>query len=59
MCADENGLLSVYFEQETFSQLYRDIQKAGLKLKDLPIQYDRRSVRIQDPVKKRVLSYKL
>ena len=59
MCADDLGLLSLYFRQETFSLFNRDIHKAGLKLKDLPIQFDSRTVRIQDPVKKKVLSYKL
>ena len=41
LCADERGLLSVYFDHKPFGLFYKAIQKAGLKLKGLQIKYDR------------------
>jgi hypothetical protein len=46
LCADDFGLLSVYLDQKPFSLLSRAIQKAGLNLKGLQIEYDRGRVHV-------------
>ena len=40
LCADEGGLLSVYFSRKRFGLFYEKIHKAGLKLNGLQIKYD-------------------
>lgn len=40
LCADERGLLSVYFDPKLFGLFCKTIQKAGLTLKGLEIRYD-------------------
>ena len=44
LCADDRGLLSVYFEHKPFSLLYKALRKAGLNLEGLQIRYDRNRV---------------
>ena len=44
LCADNGGLLSVYFEHLPFISFYRLIRKAGLKLAGLQIEFNRESV---------------
>ena len=46
LCADERGLLSVYFDQVPFISFYKLIKKAGLKLAGLQIEFNREEVRI-------------
>lgn len=46
LCADERGLLSVYFDQAPFISFYKLIKKAGLKLAGLQIEFNREMVRI-------------
>lgn len=46
LCADDRGLLSVYFDHKPFGLFCKTIQKAGLKLKGLRIKYDRNIVRV-------------
>jgi hypothetical protein len=46
LCADERGLLSVYFEPEPFKRFFRAIQRAGLKLSGLLIHFNRDAITI-------------
>ena len=46
LCADDWGLLSVYFEHKPFNLFHKAIQKAGLKLEGLHIRYDRDRVHV-------------
>ncbi len=46
LCADDLGLLSVYFEHKPFSLLCKAIQKAGLELEGLQIRCDRDRVHV-------------
>jgi hypothetical protein len=46
LCADERGLLSVYFEQTPFISFYKLVRKAGLKLAGLQIEFNREMVRV-------------
>ena len=46
LCADERGLLSVYFDQGPIISFYKLIKKAGLKLAGLQIEFSREEVRI-------------
>ena len=46
LCADDGGLLSVYFEHLSFISFYRLIRKAGLKMAGLKIEIGRDMVRI-------------
>ncbi len=44
LCADERGLLSVYFENKFFGSFSKGIKRAGLKLNGLLINIDRGAV---------------
>lgn len=46
LCADERGLLSIYFEHKPFSLFYNLIRKAGLKLDGLQIEFNRDMVHV-------------
>jgi hypothetical protein len=46
LCADEWGLLSVYFEHQPFHLFNKLVHKAGLKLNGLQIQFNRDMVRV-------------
>ena len=46
LCSDERGLLSVYFEYKPFSLFIRSLQKAGLKLNSLLIDFNQDIVRV-------------
>ena len=46
LCADERGLLSVYFEYKRFNLFLRSLQKTGLALNGLSISFDRNTVRV-------------
>jgi len=46
LCADERGLLSVYFKQIPFISFHNLILKAGLKVPGLQIEFNRRMVRV-------------
>lgn len=46
LCADERGLLSVYFEHKLFSMFTRFVQKSGLKLCGLQIEFNRQMVHV-------------
>jgi hypothetical protein len=46
MCADDRGILSIYFEYGHFSSFYKIIEKAGLKLNGLLLKFDRDTVRV-------------
>ncbi len=46
MCADEGGLLSVYFGCDQFLSFQKAIKKAGLKLNGLLINFDRYTVNV-------------
>ena len=52
LCADERGLLSVYFDHERFGLFSKAIQKAGLKLRGLRIKYDGDRVLIEQLAKR-------
>ncbi len=46
LCADERGLLSVYFEHQPFSLFNKVIHEAGLTLKGLQIEFNRSIVHV-------------
>lgn len=44
LCADERGLLSVYFEQKFYGSFSKAVKKAGLTPNGLLINFDKRVV---------------
>ena len=46
LCEDDQRLLSIYFEYEHFSSFCKKINKAGLKLNGLLINFDRNIVTV-------------
>jgi hypothetical protein len=46
LCADERGLVSVYFDRKPFYSFFRAIKRAGLKLNGLQINFDRNAIRV-------------
>ncbi len=46
MCADDRGLLSVYFDRDHFLSFHKAIRKTGLKLNGLLINFDRHTVNV-------------
>jgi hypothetical protein len=46
LCADERGLLSVYFERKPFSQFVKAVKRARLKLNGLCINFNKDVIRV-------------
>jgi hypothetical protein len=46
LCADERGLLSIYFDNKPFNNFMKILKKAGLTLKALEIKFDLETVSI-------------
>jgi len=46
LCTNGLNLVSIYFEPESYGLFCRVIEKAGLKLERLPIQFDRQKVHV-------------
>jgi hypothetical protein len=46
LCADERGLLSVYFDIKPFNNFQKTLNKAGLTLKGLEIKFNLETVYI-------------
>jgi hypothetical protein len=46
LCADERGLVSVYFDPDPFASFCKLVKRSGLKLPGLPIEFDRESVHV-------------
>jgi len=55
LCADDNGLLSVYFQHKPYASFIMALQKAGLKLDGLLIRFNRYVVSVQLWANKRLL----
>ncbi len=46
LCADERGLQSVYFEPKSFESFRRLLEKTGLELNGLQLEFNRELVNI-------------
>jgi hypothetical protein len=46
LCSDDWGLLSVYLEPKSFSRFHKMVNRTGLKLKGLSIEFSSNIVRI-------------
>ena len=46
LCADERGLLSVYFDNKPFSTFFKAVKRAGLRLNGLLINFNRDAIRV-------------
>jgi hypothetical protein len=44
LCADDRGLRSVYFKPKPYKSFLKTIQRSGLKLNGLQINFDREAV---------------
>lgn len=57
LCEDARGLLSVYMKPEVFIRFSQVVQRTGLKLKGLPVEFNRDMVRIIRNGKQRPLTF--